>query len=206
MPAPQWNVWAQRMLAIAQSGLTYAENEYEIERYQSLQSLGHEVLAAHTDEAIERVADFFAEERGYATPKVDVRGAVFKDERILLVQERRDMCWTMPGGWADVGETPAEMVTREVHEEAGLEVRPLKVIAVHDRNRHVPEPSPFCIYKIFFLCELLGGEPRGSVETADARFFSEHDLPPLSNGRTSEDQIRAAYAHLRDPLRPADFD
>jgi len=202
----QWLRWAQRVLAIAQNGLTYTKEPYEIERYQELRVLGQEILSRYAEVPVERVAHFFSEEKSYATPKVDIRGIVFRDEKILLVQERRDGRWCPPGGWADVGECPSEMVVREVQEESGFIVKPTKLIAVYDKKCHPHPPSPFYIYKILIQCELTGGEASESHETSGVDFFAKDDLPPLQMDRTSPGQIAECFEHLRDPQRRAAFD
>jgi ADP-ribose pyrophosphatase YjhB (NUDIX family) len=143
---------------------------------------------------------------GYATPKVDVRGAVVHDGQILLVQERVDGRWCLPGGWADVGETPAEMVVREVWEESGFEVVPRKVVGVYDANRGGVPMEFYHAYKIIFLCTVIGGQARPSNETLAADFFAFDRLPPLSSPRTDERHLVEVYAHLRDPERPPAFD
>jgi ADP-ribose pyrophosphatase YjhB (NUDIX family) len=135
---------------------------------------------------------------GYATPRVDVRGAVFQDNKLLLVRERADGGWTMPGGWADVGDVPSQAAEREIWEEAGFRVRTSKVIGIYDANRTGPLEF-FHAYKIVFLCELLGGEARPSSETSDVGFFSEGDLPGhLSGERTRPRHIQDAFAAYWD--------
>lgn len=203
---PKWLEWARRLQATAQTGLTYARDPYDIERYQDMRALAVEIAAAHTLDTGERIDALFRDQHGYATPKVDVRGAVFQDDRILLVHERADGAWTMPGGWADVGDTPARAVEREILEESGFEARAIKLIAVHDRDTQGHPPGPFAIYKLFFLCELLGGAPATSTETAAVGFFAEDALPPLSAGRVTRFQIARAFAHHRARDLPTEFD
>ena len=151
---------------------------------------------------------FVLREEGYATPKVDVRGVTFRDDRILLVRELLDGGrWTLPGGWADVNDRPSEAVEREVWEESGYRVRATKLLAVYDRRFHGHQPPhPHGIYKLFFLCDLLGGEPTASVETADAAFFAEDEIPELSISRTTRPQLQRCFAHHRNPSLPTDFD
>jgi len=148
----------------------------------------------------------FAMQPGYATPKVDVRGAVVRDGQILLVQERVDERWCMPGGWADVGDLPSEMVVREVWEESGFQVVPRKVVGVYDANRNGRPLELYHAYKVVFLCELTGGEARASDETLDVRLFPFDDLPPLSANRTHPRHLAEVQAHLKDANRPAAFD
>jgi ADP-ribose pyrophosphatase YjhB (NUDIX family) len=143
---------------------------------------------------------------GYATPKVDVRGAVIRDGKILLVQERSDERWCMPGGWADVGDLPSDTVEREVWEESGFEVVARKVIGVYDANRSGIPLEFYHAYKIVYLCQIVGGEARPSNETLAAAFFSFDELPPLSAERTSERHLAEVSAHYQDPHRPAAFD
>jgi ADP-ribose pyrophosphatase YjhB (NUDIX family) len=152
------------------------------------------------------VLEHFLSHLGYATPKVDVRAAIAREGRILLVQERSDERWAMPGGWADVGESPSAMVAREVSEESGLVVVPRRVIGVFDANRDGGRLELFHAYKLVFLCEEAGGEPRPGPETLDARFFSFEELPPLSRARTNERYLAEVRAHLEDPARPVHFD
>jgi ADP-ribose pyrophosphatase len=201
-----WLEWARRLQAIAQTGLEFALSDYDRERYQAVRDIALSMLAAGTGVERRRVESLFEGATGYATPKVDVRAAVFRDGRILLVKERSDGLWTLPGGWADVGDSPAAAVEREVREESGFEVRAVKLAAVYDRNRHPHPPLIHHCWKLFFVCELLGGEPRPSNETEAADFFAPDDLPPLSISRTTPGQIAHMFEHLRDPLRPTTFD
>ena len=203
---PQWLEWAKRLQAIAQDALAYCENPFDRERFEQVRQIAVEIAARQTGVDPDEVRGLFAGEEGYATPKVDVRGVVFRDEAILLVRERRDMRWTLPGGWADVGDSPSEAVEREVEEESGYRVRAVKLLALYDRNKHEHPPHLYHIWKVFILCELLGGEPRESVETAGVGFFCEDSIPELSLGRTTARQITRLFQHHRHPDWPADFD
>ena len=203
---PVWLEWAKRLQAISQDALAYCTNPFDRERFEQVRETAVEIVARFTETPEERVRELFAGEKGYATPKIDLRAVVFRDERILLVKERRDMLWTLPGGWADVGDPPSEGVEREVREESGYLVRAVKLLAVLDRNRHPHPPHPQHIYKLFFLCELLGGEAAESIETAGVGFFADDELPPLSLPRTLPQQIDRFYEHLRNPDLPTDFD
>jgi ADP-ribose pyrophosphatase YjhB (NUDIX family) len=203
---PPWLDWAQRLQAIAQTGLTYAADPYDIERYQQIRNIAAAITAAHSDAEFERISGLFADQAGYTTPKIDVRGAVFRDDMILLVKERSDGGWTLPGGWADVGDSPAEAVLREIAEESGFLTRVVKLLALYDRNKHGHPPNAFHAYKLFFLCELIGGAAATSGETEDVGFFRENALPDLSLTRVMPAQIARLFAHYRHPEWPTDFD
>jgi ADP-ribose pyrophosphatase YjhB (NUDIX family) len=203
---PTWLDWAQRLQAIAQSGLTYSANPYDRDRYESVREIAAEMMAAGSASPIAPIRELFAGQSGYATPKVDMRAAVFHDDKILLVQEIEDRAWSLPGGWADVGESPADATVREVREESGYETRAVKLLAVYDRNRHGHPPFPFHAYKIFFQCELIGGQPALSNETTGVDWFAEDRLPALSTTRVTAAQIHRFFEHYRNPGWPTDFD
>ena len=201
----KWVEWSKKIMAIAQNGLTFARDKYDIERYQQLRQLASEIMASYTNHTAEEIYNFISKENGYATPKVDVRGVIFEKNKILLVQESIDGLWTLPGGWADVCNTPAENVEREIFEEAGLTARAERLLAVYDRTKqgHVPA-YPFHIYKMFFLCTITGGERKAGMETLDTGFFELNALPVLSLGRVNERQIKRMF-ELRN-LNVTDFD
>jgi len=199
--------WVKRLQALAQTGLAYSHDAYDRERFAAAQQIAAEIAAAGSDTPIEKIRELFQSETGYATPKVDVRGVVFRDDRILLVKDVSDGCWTLPGGWADVLESPREAVEREVREESGFVVRATKLTAVYDRANHAHEPSfPFHVYKLFMWCEVIGGAATPSAETSEVAFFAEGELPPLSRSRITPEQIARAFAHLREPDLPTEFD
>ena len=201
----KWIEWAREIFSLSQSGITYSGNPYDIERYKRLQEITAEIIESHSEISRESVLESFSMQAGYVTPKIDVRGAVIRDGKILLVQERADGMWALPGGWADLGDAPASMAEREVWEESGFHVKAEKVVAVIDANRL--EPMEFYhAYKIIFLCKLLDGEPRISHETLAVDFFDLARLPSLSIYRTNEDMIREVFAHVNDPDRPTAFD
>src|SRR5574338_469571 len=182
---PEWLNWAREIFSLSQAGLAYSQNPFDIERYKRLQEITAEIIENQTHILKQFALDSFTMQAGYITPKVDVRGAVVRDGKILLVQERADNQWAMPGGWADLGNSPASVAEREVWEESGFRVKAEKVVAVIDANRI--EPMEFYhAYKIIFLCKLLGGEPRISYETLAVDFFEPNELPPLSLFRTNE--------------------
>lgn len=207
MVEKQWLEWARRLQAISQNGLEYAANPFDVERYEAVRRVAAEIMAAGADVDVEPVLNLFSQEAGYATPKVDVRGVVFQDDAILLVKERVDNAWTLPGGWADPGLSPGENVVKEIFEESGYESRVVKLLAVYDRSRHPHQPPfPFHIYKFFFLCEITGGQAGTSVETADVGFFPEDGIPPLSITRVTPRQIARMFELRRHPDWPPDCD
>ena len=203
---PRWLEWAREIQALSQTGLSYSRSGYETERYRRLMEIAAEIVERHAGLSKEETLESFSIQPGYATAKIDVRGAVIRDGKVLLVRERSDGRWCMPGGWADVGEVPSEMVAREVLEESGLEVSPKKVVGVYDANRGGTPLDFYHAYKIVFLCDETGGEAVPGEETSAVDFFPFDDLPELSTARTSERHLDDLLAHLRDPARPADFD
>jgi ADP-ribose pyrophosphatase YjhB (NUDIX family) len=203
---PRWLEWSRELQAIAQTGLTYARDPFDIERYEQVRGVAARILAHHVDLSVEVALAQLRNEQGHATPKVDVRGVIFQENRILLVRERLDGLWTLPGGWADVNESASEAAVREVREESGYETRATKLLATWDRRKHGHPPSRHHAYKLFFRCELLGGSPATSIETTGSGFFEEDGLPPLSSGRVTAQQIARLFEHHRDPDLPTDFD
>jgi len=204
--SPLWLQWARELQGMSQTGLAYSLSPYDTERYQRLGELAARMVEMHTRLSRDRILEDFAIQPGYATVKVDVRGAIVQAGKVLLVQERSDGQWCLPGGWADVGERPSEMVTREVREESGFEVQPVKIVGVYDANRGQKPSEFFHAYKIVFLCNVAGGSPRISHETSGVEFFSPDTLPPLSINRTNPGHIQEVMAHTQDPSRPAAFD
>ena len=206
MDLPQWLVWAREIQAISQTGLTFAHNEYDIERNERLRALAAEIIEIHSQLKTPELIDDFQDQLGYATPKIDVRGAVIRDGKILLVKEKMDGKWCMPGGWVDVGEAPAFSVAREVREESGFHVKPVKVIAVLDANRSGRPLSLYHAFKIIFLCEILGGHAETSIETEAVDFFDFDNLPELSSNRTNEKHLEEVRKHVVDKERKTTFD
>ncbi|HUL34653.1 MAG TPA: NUDIX hydrolase [Candidatus Eisenbacteria bacterium] len=199
--------WAQRLQAIAQNGLTFARDPFDVERFNQVRRVAAEMMASGSAATFpEDLIELFKKNFGYATPKIDVRSAVFRDGRVLLVQERSDGCWSLPGGWADVGDPPSVAAVREVREESGYVARVQKLAAVYDRELHGHPPYPFHAYKLFFVCELAGGAPLASIETTAADFFPEDALPPLSTSRATLEQVRHMFEHHRHPEWPTTFD
>ncbi len=207
MDEPAWLLWARELQAISQTGLTFSTDAYDLERYRRVRAIAAEMLASGSGTSLDRIQDLFEQDLGYPTPKVDVRGAVFREQRILMVREVSDGGWTLPGGWADVNQSARECVEREVREESGFEARAVKLAAVYDYRRQGHErPHPYSIYKLFFLCELTGGQARPSLETSAVDFFALDALPPLSSGRTNTAQIQRMFAHRREPGLASEFD
>jgi ADP-ribose pyrophosphatase YjhB (NUDIX family) len=208
--AQRIHAYAVELAAMAQNGLTYGTDKYDLARYERIRGMAAELLGLLADADPGPFRRALAEEAGHATPKVDVRGALFDGDRILLVQEARDGMWTLPGGWADAMDTPSEAAVREFYEEAGLRVRATRLAAVHDGSTHNGHAgSPWHTYKLFFLVERLDdAPPRAGIdgETTDVGFFDLDDLPPLSVTRNTADQLRLMLEASRDPGRPAAFD
>lgn len=204
----RWLRKAKRLQAIASTGLHFAQTPFDRERYGEIAAIAHEMLADLGNVPLDRIAGLVPDFAwGYPTPKVDVRAAVFRDDRILLVQERTDRCWTLPGGFADVGLTAAQNVVKEVLEEASLRVAPHRLYAVRHKATQPYDPDVREFYKLFFLCGRLDdGDPAPGDETLDAGFFRQGDLPPLSTARVLASDIAAAFAALADPALPVLFD
>jgi ADP-ribose pyrophosphatase YjhB (NUDIX family) len=202
---PKWMAWAREIQAISQTGLHYAENDFQIQRNTRLQEISAEIVSSYSDLEYSDLVNIFNQQIGYATPRIDVRGAVFRSNALLLVRERLDGGWTMPGGWVDVGDTPSGAVEREVYEESGFKVKARKVIGVYDANRTGPL-EVFHAFKIVFLCDILSGEARTSDETSEVGFFSYGDLPStLSGERTRPHHLEDAFIALSNEL-PTYFD
>jgi ADP-ribose pyrophosphatase YjhB (NUDIX family) len=207
MNEPEWLAWARELQAIAQAGLTFSRDPYDLERYRQLRAMAVRVLSFGSGTPIERISALFEQDVGYPTPKVDVRGAVFRDDKILLVREISDGRWTLPGGWADVNQSARESVEREIQEESGFEARAVKLAAVWDyRRQGHARAHPYSIYKLFFICELTGGAARASIETSEVEFFERDRLPELSLGRVNPAQIGRMFEHRRDLTQMTEFD
>jgi len=202
----QWMQWAQRIQAIAKTGIAFSKDIYDIERYEELQNISVEIIATHTDLEIAKIKDLFANAKGYQTPKVDIRGVVFRNGRILMVKEKNDNKWALPGGFCDVGLSPSQNVVKEIKEESGFIVNPIRLLALLDKNKH-PHPADLQhFYKIFILCEIVGGEATTGIETNSIEFFSENDLPELSITRNTASQIHMLFEFLHNPDKETVFD
>lgn len=203
---PQWLTIAREVRAIAQTGLAFAADGFDHQRYQRLQQLAALLMAQGSFAEHDAILELLRQEKGYATPKVDVRGAAFADGRVLMVREISDGKWTLPGGWADVNQSAGECVVREIAEESGFKARALKLAAVYDYQKRNPPRHIDSIYKMFFICEIVGGAACASDETSEVAFFPRNELPPLSCGRTTAAQIERMFQHHEDPQLATDFD
>jgi len=202
----KWLEWAAKLQSVAQAGLTYSENQYDIDRYQQIRNISVEILHEYTGISHEKIKDLFASETGYQTPKVDIRASVFKDNKILLVREKIDGSWSLPGGWADVNSSVGESAVRECIEEAGAHVRPKRIIAIQQADKHYDFPYPYTIYKIFVECELVENNFTDNTETLEAGFFPIDSLPPLSVERNTPEQIKMCFEAKKHKIFETIFD
>jgi len=202
----KWLDWAKQLQSLAQAGLAYSKDIYDVKRFELIRNISVEMLSQQTGMEMTVIKDLFASETGYATPKVDIRAVIFKDNKILMVKENSDGSWALPGGWADIGLTPSEVAVKEVKEESGFDVKAVKLLAVMDMKCHPHPPSPFHIYKMFIQCEIIGRQPMKGVETSAVEFFAENNLPPLSIARNTQTQIEMIFKHLYNPKEPIYLD
>lgn len=202
----KWLEWTTKLQSIAQAGLTFGENQYDLDRYQQIRNLSVEILHEYTGISNEKIRDLFASETGYQTPKVDIRASVFKDDKILMVKEKVDGAWSLPGGWADVNTSVRESAIRECLEEAGARVKPKRVLAIHQADRHYDFPYPYTVYKIFVECELIENNFSANTETLEAGFFPIDSLPPLSQERNTREQIGICFEAKKHKLFETVFD
>ncbi|WP_042352833.1 NUDIX hydrolase [Bacillus massiliigorillae] len=204
----KWLEWAKQMQSIAQAGLMYSKDVFDIERFQQLRDLSCEIISMYTKLDMEIVKDLFANEKGYQTPKVDIRAVIFQDQKILLVKEHSDGKWSLPGGWGDVGYSPSEVAVKEVREETGYNAVAEKLLAVLDNTRpyHHHPPSAYHVYKLFIKCKIVSGSPTSSIETDEIAFFEKDKLPPLSTARNTESQIHMLFEFLDNPNKEVVLD
>ncbi len=198
--------WSRRLAALAQTGITYAQSPFDIQRYEEIRSIAAEMMARESMHPPSALIELFKIDRGYATPKVDVRGLVFRDGKLLLVREKEDGLWTPPGGWVDVGDSPSEAVEKEIVQESGFTAKAIKLIGVYNRDQHGHSPLPFAVFKLHILCQLTGGAAAVSDETTEVDFFARDAMPPLSVARVVMHQIERAFEHQAHPDWPADLD
>jgi ADP-ribose pyrophosphatase YjhB (NUDIX family) len=204
--SPYWLEVANKLQSLAQAGLTYSKNEYDIDRYEQLRALSVEIISKHSEVDESVLKNVFAAQNGYPTPKVDVRAVIFREGKILLVKEKIDGKWSIPGGWADIGLSPFEIAKKEVREESGISVIPIRLLAVHDKLKHSHPPDVFHAYKLFILCFEKGGSLAPGMETLDARFFGPDELPQLSIERITEEQISLMFEYYNNPEKTTHCD
>ncbi|MBK3518633.1 NUDIX hydrolase N-terminal domain-containing protein [Carboxylicivirga marina] len=193
----------KKIKALAETGLVYAQNGYEVERNQELVDLSKELMAAIANKPIEAIDKFYLPPKEYPTPKVDVRALILNEkDEVLLAKEMMDGKWSIPGGWADIGHSPSEVVVKEVKEETGLESKVERVLAIYDKRCHPHPPQPWYVYKIMFLCKSTGGELRGNFDIEEANWFALDKLPPLSEDRILKSQIKELYQLAKHPELP----
>ena len=195
-----------KLQSIAQAGLTYSKDVYDLERFELIRNLSVEIMSHHTEVNKTVIKDLFANETGYATPKVDIRSVVFLDNKILMVREKTDGDWSLPGGWGDIGLTPSEVAVKEVKEESGFDVEAGKLLAVLDKKCHPHPPSPYHVYKMFIQCKIIGGQPMEGIETSAVDFFDKDKLPSLSIARNTKSQIEMVFKYLHNPQEPVYLD
>lgn len=194
-----WLLIAKEIQSIAQAGLTYGENKYDLDRYRQLRELSVRIMKEHTNAPLGKIRNLFASEKGYQTPKVDIRGVVFRDGKVLMVRESIDGLWTLPGGWADVNYSPFEIAAKEVFEEAGIHVEPKQLLAVFDKMKHRHPPDLYHVYKLFILCSDSGQDVKPGMETIDAGWFDRNNIPELSSLRITKEQIDIMFEFYDDP-------
>lgn len=202
---PEWLEWAKELQFIAQAGLTYSKDAFDIERFERIREISAEIVSRQTGLPLEKVKDLFCNEEGFQTPKLDTRAAIFKDNRILLVKEKNGT-WSLPGGWVDVNQTIKSNTIKEVKEEAGLDVEVTRIIAVQDRNLHNLPPYAYNVCKVFVLCEAQGGDFQPNIETIESGYFSLDEIPPLAEEKNNKEQIEMCFAAYQDKDWVVQFD
>lgn len=196
----------KRIKALAQNGLSFSESHFDLERYEELDQISDRLFEMMSGIEVAEIRLALQREESYQTPKVDVRAVIFKERKLLLVHEKSDGRWALPGGWADIGYSPSEVAVKEVQEEAGLEVKAQSLLAVYDKRLHRHPESLLYVYKIFILCEIVGGEAQPGVDIEAVDFFGINELPELSLGRNTEEQVRQIFTFLDEPGRAAFLD
>ena len=189
---------AIELQSLAQAGLTYSKDKYDIERFERIREISAEILEEKSELSLDKVKDLFCNETGYQTPKLDTRAAIFKDDKILLVRERGSNKWSMPGGWVDVNQSIRSNTVKEVKEEAGLDVEAERVIALQDRNKHNIPPYAYGICKAFVLCRVLDGEFQVNLETDKSEYFDLDNLPELAIEKNTKNQIEMCFQAYKD--------
>lgn len=202
----QWLKLVIEIQSLAQNGLTYSNNIYDIERYERLRDISAEMLSMKTNFSVEKVKELFCNKTGYQTPKLDTRAVIFKDNKILLVHENNGT-WSLPGGWVDVLESVKSNTIKEVKEETGLNVLAKKIIAIQDRNKHNKPIYAYGICKVFVLCNVIGGEFIENIETTEIAYFSIDEIPDnLAEEKTNKEQIEMCFKAYNDEKWQTQFD
>ena len=200
-----WLSWAKELQFLAQAGLAYSKDPYDQERFERIREIAAEMVACRTEIPLEKVKDLFCSETGFQTPKLDCRGVIVKDGKILLVQENNGT-WSLPGGWVDVDQSVGDNTEKEVLEEAGLWVKAVRLLALQDRNRHNRPVYAYGIAKAFVQCQVLEGEFVPNLETVDSRYFSLDELPQLAEEKTTREQIELCLTAAQSPVWETVFD
>ena len=202
----KWLKWTIEIQSLAQAGLAYTNNVYDIERYERLREISAEIISEKSDTGLEKTKDLFCNETGYQTPKIDTRAAIFKDDKILLVHENNGT-WSLPGGWCDVLESVKSNTVKEVREETGLDAVAKKIIAVQDRNKHNKPIYAYGVCKIFVLCDVISGKFEKNIETIETKYFSLEDLPDnLAEEKANKEQIEMCFKAFKDANWQVQFD
>ena len=202
----KWLAWAKEIQSIAQNGLTYTKDVFDKERFEKLREISAEIMSCYSELPIKTVKNLFCSEEGFQTPKLDTRAVIFEDNKILLVKEN-DGRWSLPGGWVDFDQTIKTNTEKEVKEEAGLDVEAVKILAVHDRNKHNKPPYAYNVCKVFILCEIEEKMMLNeNIETVDRRFFSIEEIPQLAEEKCNVEQVRLCFEASRDPYWQPIFD
>lgn len=200
-----WLGWAKELQFLAQCGLAYSQNKFDIERFERIREISSEMISYKSGISKEKVKDLFCSETGFQTPKIDTRAAIFKDGKILLVQENNGK-WSLPGGWCDACESVKSNTEKEAREEAGVDVEAERIIAIQDRKRHNLPVYAYDIIKIFVLCRLIGGEFKKNTETLASGFFDEDNLPTLAEEKNNPEQIKMCFEFFKNSSMITLFD
>ena len=202
----RWLEWAKELQFLSQCALAYCKDKYDIERFERIREISAEMAACVADMPVKKVRDLFCADSGYQTAKLDTRSAVFRNGKLLLVQES-DGRWALPGGWVDYNLTVRENAIKEAREESGMDVRPLRVIALHEHNKRNTRSFPFNIITAYVLCEYLSGEFQPNLETVACGFFGQDEIPELlATGKTTRAQIDMCFRAATDEHWPVEFD
>lgn len=206
MSNDKWLDWAVELQAIAQTGLTYCTDRFGLERYQRIREISAEIMSAKTELDLETVTNLFCTDKGYPTPKIDCRAAIFKDGKILMIKETIDGKWSLPGGWVDTNQSIRTNVEKEAMEEAGVEAKAERLIALLDRNKYNTPIFPYGVCKVFVLCKLIKEDFKPNIETSESGYFSLDNLPELSLDRVTKEQISLCFDANKDPEWKVLFD